>query len=191
LKQIGILGGSFNPIHKGHLHLARELRKIAGLNEVWLMVSPQNPFKEQSELLADEQRLRMVQMAVAKEEGIVACDYEFHLPRPSYTWNTLQHLREEYPDATFSLLIGGDNWINFSRWYKHEEILRNYHIIVYPRKGSDIDETKSVPNVSFVHLPLINVSSTQIRELIRHGRSVRRWVPKVVADYIEQERFYK
>ena len=113
----GIFGGSFNPIHNGHIILARQLKERAGLDEVWLMVSPHNPLKQHAGLLADEARMEMARKAVEGEAGIVASDYEMQLPRPSYTWNTLQALSREYPDREFVLMIGGDNWKLFDRWY--------------------------------------------------------------------------
>ena len=110
----GIFGGSFNPIHNGHISLAKQLKEKAGLDEVWLMVSPQNPMKQQADLLSDEVRLQMVRLALEHETGIVASDYEMHLPKPSYTWNTLQALSRDYPDRQFMLMIGGDNWASTS-----------------------------------------------------------------------------
>ena len=131
MKRIGIFGGSFNPIHSGHIALARQLRKAAGLDEVWLMVSPQNPLKQGcNDLLDDRLRYAMTRVALHGEEGIVASDYELHLPRPSYTWNTLQRLREDFNQHTFVLLIGGDNWQRFPQWYRAEDILREYQVMV-------------------------------------------------------------
>ena len=115
MSSIGIFGGSFNPIHKGHVALARQLLRRAQLDEVWFLVSPQNPLKPQSLLLDDNMRLEMARLALKDEPHLVASDYEFHLPRPSYTWNTLQHLSQDYPQHRFTLIIGADNWQLFSR----------------------------------------------------------------------------
>ena len=177
----GIFGGSFNPIHNGHVSLARQLREKAGLDEVWLMVSPQNPLKQESDLLDDEKRMEMARLALEKEPHIIASDYEMYLPKPSYTWTTLQHLSADYPDREFVLLMGGDNWALFNRWYHHEDILKNYRIVVYPRKEGD---------ESTFDLPLMDISSTEIRERIKAGKSIRRMVPRAVADYIRKEGLY-
>lgn len=124
MKRTGIFGGSFNPIHCGHIALAKEILRQTTLDEIWLMVSPQNPLKrEASDLLDDDLRFQLAQKALADVEGVIACDYEFHLPIPSYTWTTLQHLRKDYPDHEFTLLIGGDNWERFTRWYHWKDIL--------------------------------------------------------------------
>ena len=185
-KKIGLFGGSFNPIHNGHISLARQLRRLAQLDEVWLMVSPQNPWKQQADLLDDERRLQMAQLALEGKKGIVASDYEFSLPRPSYTWNTLQHLQSDYPHHVFTLLIGGDNWERFSGWYHADDILHNYSIVVYPRRGSTIDSTALPPNVTIADTRLLNYSSTDIRERVRQGRSVRRLVPPAIEPLVRQ-----
>ena len=156
MKRTGLFGGSFNPIHNGHISLALQLKEQAGLDEVWLMVSPQNPLKQAGDLLDDEQRLQMARLAVEQVEGIVVSDYEMHLPRPSYTWNTLEALKRDYPDRQY--------------------IKANYEIVVYTRTPGD-------PG-------FIDISSTDIRRRIREGRGIRRLVPKVVADYIEENKLY-
>lgn len=138
MKRTGIFGGSFNPIHCGHIALAKEILRQTTLDEIWLMVSPQNPLKrEASDLLDDDLRFQLAQKALADVEGVIACDYEFHLPIPSYTWTTLQHLRKDYPDHEFTLLIGGDNWERFTRWYHWKDILRSstwWYILVTGRR---------------------------------------------------------
>lgn len=172
----GIFGGSFNPIHNGHIILARQLKERAGLDEVWLMVSPQNPLKQHAGLLADEARMEMARKAVEGEAGIVASDYEMQLPRPSYTWNTLQALSRDYPDREFVLMIGGDNWELFDRWYRAEDIRRHYEIVVYTRTSGD-------PG-------FIDISSTEIRRRIREGLSIGELVPAAVADIIKEKGYY-
>ena len=180
MKKIGIFGGSFNPIHMGHIALAQAVQKQCGLDEVWLMVSPQNPLKRNdSDLLDDGLRLEMAQKALEGIDGVVACDYEFHLPKPSYTWNTLQNLAKDYPDYTFTLLIGGDNWAHFQRWRHWKDILWHHDVIVYPR-----DEYQGT-----ISVPLLNVSSTEIRKRVRAGQSISGLVPACIVSDVEN--YYK
>jgi len=185
----GIFGGSFNPIHNGHVSLARQLREKAGLDEVWLMVSPQNPLKKSFDLLDDNLRMEMARLAVEGREGIIASDYEMHLPKPSYTWNTLQSLSKDYPEREFVLLMGGDNWALFDKWYHYDDILKNYSIVVYPRRDSlrSLGETLSA---QIVEAELLDISSTEIRERIKVGKGIRRMVPKAVADFIKEKGLY-
>ncbi len=173
---IGIFGGSFNPIHCGHVAIARAALTQCQLDEVWLMVSPQNPLKQQSDLLDDNLRLEMVQRALEGIDGVKACDYEFHLPKPSYTWSTLQHLSNDYPDHRFFLLIGGDNWAYFERWRHWKDILRHYDVIVYPRDNFS----------GTIDVPLLDVSSTEIRQKVRAGESITGLVPEGVEALVEQ-----
>ena len=188
---IGLFGGSFNPIHNGHVWLAKALLRETGLDEVWFMVSPQNPLKQNRQLLDDNQRFRLVQLALNDEPRLRPCDYEFHLPKPSYTWNTLQSLKKDFPEHRFTLLIGGDNWQLFDKWYRYEDLLREYHIVVYPRQDANTDDMQTAsPNVTFVKVPLLNISSTMVRERLRRGMSVRGLVPGPVASVIEQEHLY-
>lgn len=178
-KKVGIFGGSFNPIHTGHIALAKSLCQQAGLDEVWLMVSPMNPFKkEATDLLTDKLRLEMAEQAIADEPKLKACDYEFHMPKPSYTWHTLQALSHDFPHVSFTLLIGGDNWASFGKWFHHEDILSHYPIVVYPRKGCDIGKVPS--GVTIVETPLLNISSTEIRQRIKEGKSIHGMVPDCI-----------
>lgn len=179
MKEVGIFGGSFNPIHNGHIALAKSLCEKAKLDEVWFMVSPMNPFKKSStDLLDDQLRLRMVQKALEKEERLKACDYEFHLPKPSYTWHTLQAIGKDFPDARFTLLIGGDNWAAFDKWFHHEDILAHYPIVVYPRQGCDMGQVPE--GVKVVDTPLLDISSTEIRQRIREGKTIHGMVPESI-----------
>ena len=179
--KIGIFGGSFNPIHTGHIALARQILTLSGLDEVWLMVSPQNPLKQgRSDLLDDQLRYQLARLALHGEEGIIASDYELHLPKPSYTWNTLEHLKEDFPDDTFTLIIGGDNWELFPRWYKAGDILREHRIVVYPRRGSTLDRSTLPPSVAIAETELLDVSSTEIRRRISQRQSISGLVPAVI-----------
>ena len=187
----GIFGGSFNPIHNGHLTLASSLLKKAGLDEVWLMVTPQNPWKSQTDLLDDDTRLRLARAALEGIPGLVASDFEFQLPKPSYTWDTLQALSQEYPDRKFTLLLGGDNWEKFGQWYEHDKILAHHDIVVYPRKGFHIDRKTLPPHVKVVRMRLVNISGTEIRERIRQSLPFEDLVPPPVAQIIKEEGLYR
>lgn len=184
--KIGIFGGSFNPIHNGHITLARQLREAAELDEVWLMVSPQNPLKQQTGLLADDLRLQMAQTALADEPFIKVSDYEFHLPKPSYTWNTLQSLQRDFPDREFVLMIGGDNWDSFPRWYRADDIVLNYQLIVYPRRGSNINSDNLPSNVKLIEAELLDISSTDIRRRIRQGKTIAGMVPDSIVNAVTE-----
>ncbi len=190
MNRTGIFGGSFNPIHNGHISLARQLREKAGLDEVWLMVSPQNPLKQAGDLLDDGIRLEMARLALEGVDGIIASDYEMHLPRPSYTWNTLQALSGDYPDREFVLLMGGDNLAIFHRWYHHEDILRNYRIVVYPRRNAIVEAAADNCQLSIVNCQLIDISSTEIRRRIHAGESISGMVPPAVEELIRREELY-
>lgn len=183
----GIFGGSFNPIHMGHIGLARDILRLTPLREVWFLVSPLNPFKQQAgDLIADRLRFDMVHRALASEPGLVASDYEFGLPRPSYTWQTLSHLREDYPERLFTLIIGADNWLAFDRWAHPDDILRHHPVIVYPREGYPIDRASLPPRVTLVDTGLYPVSSTAVRHRVAHGQSVDGLVPPAIIPMVEQ-----
>lgn len=176
----GIYGGSFNPIHNGHIAIARKMTELAGLDEVWLVVSPQNPLKERGDLLDDRLRLEMTRMALAPYPKLKACDFEFALPRPSYMWNTLQALSAAHPDREFTLLIGADNWEVFSRWYHYEDIIAHYPIAIYPRTGSPIDTDTLPSTVRMYDTGLYDISSTEVREKVARGEDVSQLVPKEI-----------
>ena len=177
MKRTGIFGGSFNPIHCGHIALAKEILRQTTLDEIWLMVSPQNPLKrEASDLLDDDLRFQLAQKALADVEGVIASDYEFHLSRPSYTWNTLQALERDFPDREFILMIGGDNWQNFTRWYHWKDILREFDVVVYPRDGQ----------AGTIRAELLPISSTEIRERVRRGEPIEGLVPAVIIDDVKR-----
>lgn len=183
----GIYGGSFNPIHNGHIALARHLLREAELDEIWFVVSPQNPFKVQQQLLADDKRLLLVRQALAPYPQLVASDFEFSLPRPSYMWHTLQGMSAQWPDRELHLIIGADNWLCFDRWYHADDICRNYPIIIYPRQGYNITAADLPQGVRLVNTPLYNVSSTEIRADIAAGRDVSGKVPSTILSEVEKE----
>ncbi|MBO5381790.1 MAG: nicotinate-nucleotide adenylyltransferase [Bacteroides sp.] len=175
--QIGIFSGSFNPIHIGHLALANYLCEYEALDEVWFVVSPCNPFKQGNRLMPDELRLQLVQTAIAGYPKFRASDVEFSLPRPSYTINTLNELKRQYPEHTFHLIMGSDNWLGFPRWYKSEEILSRHGLLVYPRPGYPIDATSLPEGVRMVESPVMEISSTFIRQSLSEGKDIRFFLP--------------
>lgn len=181
-RRIGIYGGSFNPIHNGHIAIARKMVELARLDEVWLVVSPQNPLKEAAGLLADDLRLEMTRCALAPYPELKASDYEFHLPRPSYMWNTLQALSADYPDCEFTLLIGADNWAVFDRWYHADDIVAHYPIAIYPRSGSPIDAATLPTTVRLYNTGLYDISSTEVRRRIKDGEPIEELVPLEIAE---------
>lgn len=184
----GIYGGSFNPIHNGHIAIARAMLDCDAVDEVWLMVSPQNPLKQSADLLDERLRLDMTRRATADIPCVTACDYEFHMPRPSYMWHTLQSLSRDYPDREFTLLIGADNWQVFDRWYHADDIIAHYPIRIYPRRGYDIEASTLPQNVKLVDTGLYDVSSTMVRERIRRGEDVSQLIP---ASIIEMAKVYE
>lgn len=183
----GIYGGSFNPIHNGHIALARHLLQEAELDEIWFVVSPQNPFKVQQQLLDDDKRLLLVRKALAPYPQLVASDFEFSLPRPSYMWHTLQGMSAQWPDRELHLIIGADNWLCFDRWYHADDIRSTYPIIIYPRQGYDIEPSALPRGVRLVNTPLYNVSSTEIRADVAAGRDISGKVPSTILSEVEKE----
>lgn len=191
LRKIGLFFGSFNPVHIGHLIIGNAMLAHCDLDEVWYVVSPQNPLKERKTLLADQQRLEMVRLAVQDNYHMRACDVEFHLPIPSYTVLTLAHLGDKYRDKQFCLIMGSDNLETFERWRNWEFILEHYQIYVYPRPGHNDCKLASHPNVTMVDVPQIDISSTYIREQIRLGHDVRYLLPEPVYQYLTEMHFYE
>ncbi|HOV11531.1 MAG TPA: nicotinate (nicotinamide) nucleotide adenylyltransferase [Bacteroidales bacterium] len=190
-KNVGLYFGSFNPIHKGHLSIARHLLKSEALHEVWFVISPQSPFKSVASLLDDDCRYEMVLLAIKNNKGLRACNIEFGLSQPSYTINTLEELKEKYPGVNFCVIMGSDNLDAFDKWKSYEDILSHYRIMVYPRGGSDGGRFRTHPSVRWIDAPLLDISSTAIREAIRQGQDVKGWLPAKVLAYINKKGFYK
>lgn len=184
----GIYGGSFNPIHLGHTQLAGALAHSGLVDEMWLLVSPQNPLKLDAELLDDQERLRLARLAVADVPGVEVCDREFSLPRPSYMFNTLQTLSAEHPEREFVLVIGADNWACFDSWHRSRDLLAAYRVIVYPRPGYRLQDLPE--GVTVADTPLLDISSTQIRRRIPQPDYRGEGLSPVVWQEIQARRLY-
>ncbi len=187
-KRTAVFGGSFDPVHVGHISLARAVLENGMAEEVWLLVSPQNPLKQGLRLSDEVHRLNMVRLAVAGCEGLVASDFEFSLPRPSYTVNTLEALEATFPDREFLLLIGADNWAKFPQWYKADEIVSRYGIIVYPR--GNVQALQLPANVRWLPAELYDVSSTEVRAAVAQGTAIGEYVHPEVEKYIKDNGLY-
>lgn len=194
MKKIGLFFGSFNPIHIGHLILANYILENSDMDELWFVVSPQNPFKDKKSLLNDHNRLDMVQLAVKNYPNMRASNVEFSLPKPSYTIDTLTYLHEKYPDYSFSLIMGEDNLKSLHKWKNADILIKNHHIIVYPRvfEGEKKDAAYlQHENISMIKAPVIELSATEIRNMIRDGKNVRPMLPPEVFEYLDGSSFYK
>lgn len=189
---VGIFSGSFNPIHIGHLILANYITEFTEVDEIWFLVTPQNPMKEKNELADENDRFEMVKQALASYPKLVVSNFEFTLPRPSYSISTLDKLKETYPENTFSLIIGADNWELFDRWKDFESILEKYKIFVYPRLDYRISIPKKLKaNVEALNSPIIEISSTFIRESIKQAKDMQAFVPASVYEYIREKKLYQ
>ena len=190
--RIGIYGGSFNPIHKGHTELAASIVQQGLVDELWLLVSPLNPLKqgETSDIAEYEHRLSMARLATEDIEGVKVSDFEKNHPIPSYTITTLGELHKAYPEHEFVLVIGAANWERFPRWYHAQEIIDTYSILIYRRPGCEMDETLLPLSVQVVDTPLYDISSTEIRESVKKGRMPLKWVDRKVATYIRVHHLY-
>ncbi len=182
LRKVALYFGSFNPIHNGHIGLGEYMLEHGGVDELWYVVSPQNPLKKRTDLWDDGLRYRLACEATKGNTRLSVCDVEFDLPKPSYTINTLRTLSERYQDCQFSLLIGADNYAIFDKWYCYDEILRDYEVYVYPREGVVVDRAK-FPQMKWLDAPLYPISSTMIRERLARGEAVDDLVPFKITDY--------
>ena len=189
--KIGLFFGSFNPIHVGHLVIANYMLEYTDMERIWFVVSPQNPLKEKKSLLDEKQRFHLVTLAIGETNKYKASSIEFKLPQPSYTINTLAHLKEKFPQHNFALIMGADNLQSFKKWKNHEEILKQYEIFVYPRMNSNGGNLLKHPNVKFVNAPVIEISSTQIRNAIKEKKELRYFMPDEVWQEIKAMHFYE
>lgn len=190
--KIGLYFGSFNPIHIGHMAIANYMVEYTSINQLWFVVSPQNPLKNKSNLLNDYQRLDMVNMAIKDDERFRASNIEFNLPKPSYTIDTLAYLNDRYPNYEFVILMGSDNLESFHRWKNFKTIVQNYGIIVYPRPGFEQAKVLKHENIVIAkETPLMEISSSFIRNAIKEGKDVRYFLPQSVWKYIDEMNFYK
>lgn len=187
---IGLYFGSFNPIHIGHLIIASYAKHTTDLQQVWLVVSPQNPLKPSKSLLNEYDRLHLIHKAIDDDPNLKVTDVEFKLSKPSYTVHTLVHLSEKYPQHRFSIIMGSDSFMNLTQWKNYEYILKNHRIYIFKRTGFEI-ENKLDADISVMEAPLLDISSTKIREMIKASIPIRYLVPDAVAKEIEDSRYYK
>lgn len=187
---VGLYFGSFNPIHNGHLIIANHILNETDLQKVWFVVSPHNPLKESASLLNEYDRLHLVQKATERDNRLKAVDIEFSLPKPSYTIHTLAYLQEKYPDHRFCVIMGSDSYQNIKKWKNWEKIVSDYRIMIYKRPGFEIKQPLP-SNIQVLNAPLLEISATYVRELIKAGKSIKYLVPPVVEDEIHSSGFYK
>ncbi|TFF35145.1 nicotinate (nicotinamide) nucleotide adenylyltransferase [Mucilaginibacter psychrotolerans] len=189
--KIGLLFGSFNPIHIGHLIIANYMANHTALDKVWLVVSPQNPLKKYGDLINTYDRLEMAKLATDNATNIAVSDVELKLPQPSYTIDTLAHLKEKHPEHEFALIMGSDNLATLHKWKNYKLILRDYRIFVYPRPGHENAEFASHPSVTITMTPQMELSATFIRKSIAEKKNVQYFVPDAVLNFIESKGLYK
>ncbi len=187
---IGLYFGSFNPIHIGHLIIANHILNETDINRLWFVVSPHNPFKNESSLLNEYQRLKLVQLAIEDDVRLKASDIEFGLPKPSYTSTTLAFLSEKYPDYNFRIIMGSDSFQNLNKWKNPEYIINNYEIYIYKRPGFEVVNNFNA-KIKVMDAPLLELSATQIRQNIKAGKSVRYMLPDNVLVEIEKSGYYR
>lgn len=188
--KVGLYFGSFNPVHTGHLIIANHVANETGLDQVWLVVSPQNPFKQSATLLNEYQRLHLIKSAIEGENNLRASSVEFNLPKPSYTVDTLAYLKEKHPRYQFAIVMGSDGFKNLPKWKNYEVIVANHPIYIYKRPGYEITDSWGA-DIKILDAPLLEISSTHIRKLIKEKKSIRFLVPDVVKEEIELAGYYK
>ncbi len=189
--KVGLFFGSFNPVHNGHMMIANYMLEYSDIQQLWFVLSPQNPFKEKSSLLSGYHRLAMLEEAIKHQENYRVCDIEFKLSFPSYTINTLVYLSERYKSTEFVLLMGADNLKSFHKWKNSEQILEQYEIMVYNRHGSENLSLKNHPKVKFYDAPRIEISSSFIRQAIKEKREIPYFMPHAAYRYMRDMHFYE
>ena len=189
--KIGLFFGSFNPVHSGHMVIAGYMSEFTDLSQVWFVVSPHNPLKIKNSLLQDYHRMTLVKIAIGDNRKLKASDIEFKLPRPSYTIHTLAYLFEKFPEHQFVLILGSDNLESFTKWKNYEQILEQVELYVYPRKDSHGGELINHPKVKIISAPVMEISSSFIREAIKNKKDVRYMMPEKVWEYVDEMNFYK
>lgn len=189
--KVGIFGGTFNPIHVGHAILANHILTHCNMDQLWFMVTPKNPWKNEKNHEYDLHRINMVKLVAADITNTFVSEFEFTLPNPHYTADTMRALQERYPNYEFLLIIGADNWVAFDRWHNAEEILEQFKILVYPRLGFDCTSRGPHPNVQIIHAPIIEVSSSAIRQGIKEGKNMAFYLPDKVFQYIKNNHLYE
>lgn len=190
-KEIGLFFGSFNPIHSGHLILANYMVEFTSMDELWFVVSPQNPFKETSSLLPEIHRLAMVDRSIEHDDRFKASNIEFGLPKPSYTTDTLAHLVEKHPHYKFSLIMGEDNLTHLHKWKNAENLIENHDIYVYPRPGAKPGKFNDAKNIHLLEAPQVEISASFIRQAIKNKKDISWFLPKGAWQYIDEMGFYK
>ena len=189
--KIGLLFGSFNPIHVGHLIIANYMANYTTLDKVWLVVSPQNPLKKYGDLISTYDRLEMAKLATDNSTKLEVSDVELRLPQPSYTIDTLIHLKEKYPQHEFAIIMGSDNLVSLPKWKNYKLILRDYQVFVYPRPGYENTDLATHPSVTITMTPLMELSATFIRQSIAKKKNVQYFVPDAVLEFIDSKYLYR
>jgi len=189
--KIGLFFGSFNPVHIGHMIIANFMATQTDLEQVWMVVSPQNPLKPKSSLARDYDRLHLVRLAIGDNDRLRASDIEFGLPQPSYTIDTLVHLREKFPKHAFALIMGSDNLVHLHKWKNYELLLRDYEIYLYTRPDYPLEKFEEQGTIHSFDAPLMQISASYIRQCLQDGHSVRYLVPEAVFGYLETTNLYR
>lgn len=188
--KVGLYFGSFNPIHNGHLIIASHIANYTSQDRIWLVVSPQNPLKKNTSLINENHRKHLIDLAIDGEKKLRSSNVEFKLPKPSYTIDTLAHLEDQYPQHEFTIIMGSDSFSNIRKWKNYQTLLKRYEIMIYQRPGFIIEREKVQGKITIMDAPLLQISSTLIREMIHQKKSIRYLVPDVVKTEIETQQYY-